>query len=104
MTKILTILAIICMCSVSFVLADELVIKTKNFDVVPGDGIMDAGTPQNPYVIQNPYGKTIGKIQTKNFDVQPGDGLMDAGTPQNPYIIKFQKPSSIFSLTRTIIT
>ena len=53
------------------------------------DGLMDAGSYSNPYVIKNGY-ETIGKIKPRYHDITPNDGLMDGGTIYNPYEVELE--------------
>ena len=70
------------------VFAEETTVEPRIPDIVPGDGFMDAGTWQNPWVIKGPDGQEKGVMVPRIPDLVPGDGFMDAGTPQNPWVIK----------------
>ena len=67
---------------------DDLYVQPKLHDFTPGDGFIEQGTRNNPYVIRNSTGHTLGTIQPKYHDFTPGDGFMDVGTAQNPYVIE----------------
>jgi hypothetical protein len=70
--------------------ADEYKVKSRYHDFQPNDGFMDAGTQQNPYVIEDQYGQEKSTVRPRHHDFQPNDGFMDSGTRQNPYVIEDQ--------------
>lgn len=92
MKKLVLITVFLGLCSISY--AGEQEITPRYFDLTPNDGFLDAGTPSNPYIIKDQYGREKGTIKPRYFDLIPGDGLMDAGTPANPYIIKTPEPNN----------
>ena len=63
----------------------QYTIQPQFHDVQPFDGLNDAGSYTNPYVIQDNMGRTQGTIWPRLDDVTPGDGLNDAGSWANPY-------------------
>jgi len=66
-----------------------VIITPQYHDINPNDGLMDAGSYSNPYVIKNGY-ETIGKIKPRYHDITPNDGLMDGGTIYNPYEVELE--------------
>lgn len=84
MKKLLVIVLVLMFCGVCF--ASEKEIRPRYNDFTPNDGFMDAGTRQNPYVIEDDTGRELGEIKSRYHDFQPDDGFMDKGTWQNPYI------------------
>jgi len=74
--------------SFSFTLADEYIISPSVPDLTPGDGFMEAGSYENPYVIQTESGEEIGTISPQVPDLTPGDGFMEPGSYSNPYVIE----------------
>ena len=61
-------------------------VKPKHFDLDPNDGVLDPGSPSNPYVIEDEYGNEVGTVEPEYYDAQPGDGFMDEGSSDNEYI------------------
>jgi len=89
--KYLIVIVLIC-CSVGIAYAwddNEYEIKSRTTDLFPGDGMFEAGTPSNPYVVEDSSGDEIGTVKTRTMDLFPGDGMFEAGTDSNPYVIKF---------------
>ena len=84
--KTFIILAVVLFASVA--MAGEYTIKTNIPDFTPGDGFMDAGSPLNPYVVTDSYGREVGKIQSRSLDLDPYDNFMDPGSTSNPWILK----------------
>jgi hypothetical protein len=68
--------------------SNDVTVQPRYIDMNPGDGIMDVGTPMNPYVMKDNSGKVVGQVRSKYVDAYPGDGMMDAGSFNNPYVIK----------------
>jgi len=68
--------------------AKEFTVETSFPDLTPNDGIFDAGTFINPYVIKNKSGHEIGTMEADFPDPMPNDGVLDAGSFTNPYRIK----------------
>ncbi len=60
-------------------------IHTQYPDVFAHDGVMDAGSLLNPYVLESPHGRFL--IHSELFDVAPNDGILDMGTVTNPMVI-----------------
>ena len=50
--KVILIFTAAILFSFSFALADEYIISPSVPDLTPGDGFMEAGSYENPYVIQ----------------------------------------------------
>jgi len=56
-------------------------------DVRANDGILDAGTTTNPYIVKDRSGRKVGEMRPWIRDVRPNDGVFDRGTYSNPYIL-----------------
>ena len=77
------------MCLASSVSAEEYEVEPQHRDLFPGDGLFEAGSPVNPYVVRQD-GETIGTIAPRTPDLFPGDGLFEAGSPSNPLILTIE--------------
>ena len=68
---------------------ETITVQPKYPDLVPNDGLMDAGTWANPMTVQSDRrGAPSYEVGPKYPDLVPNDGLMDAGTWANPNQIK----------------
>jgi hypothetical protein len=65
------------------------IIVPQYHDITPNDGLMDAGSYSNPYVVKQ-NGNTIGTVRPRFHDITPNDGLMDAGSFSNPYELELE--------------
>lgn len=63
-------------------------ISSRCSDLNPGDGFMEEGSPSNPYVVRDSYGREVRTISTRTSDLNPGDGFMESGSRSNPYIFE----------------
>lgn len=57
------------------------------YDLVPGDGVLDAGSLANPYIIEGPYGPAY-TIVPQVPDLIPNDGILDSGSFTNPWVVE----------------
>ena len=69
-------------------LADEYTLSPSVPDFQRGDGFMELGSPSNPYIITDQYGREVGEIRSESIDLTPGDGFMEQGSTLNPYVIE----------------
>ena len=60
-------------------------IHPQVFDVIPNDGILDAGSLANPYILESPQGRF--KITPQVPDLFPNDGILDGGSLANPWTV-----------------
>lgn len=65
---------------------DDLTVRGRITDIDPDDGIMDAGSPLNPYVVD--VGDERYEVRSRVTDIHPGDGILEAGSPLNPWVIE----------------
>ena len=79
--KIIAILAVLAAPALALGWGEEYTIEPKYYDFNQNDGIYDPGSRENPYVIRDRGGQTVGTIVPKNR-YQPG------GTRENPYVIE----------------
>jgi len=71
------------------VFGGEYIIRSQMIDIQPGDGIMEAGSPINPYlIIDSDTDREVGTVSTDMIDLNPGDGFMEPGSTLNPYRIR----------------
>jgi len=68
--------------------AQAQTITPKYYDITPNDGMMDAGSYANPYVVKDDMGQVTATVKPRYFDITPNDGLMDEGTYANPYEVE----------------
>ena len=71
-------------------LAGEITIQSQFPDPQPGDGIMDAGSPLNPYILRDDSGQEIGRMRSRFSDTDTSDGIFDPGSILNPWVIETQ--------------
>ena len=60
---------------------DRYEVKPKFYDSRAGDGIMDAGSSLNPWVVRDDKGKEVYQIKPRYWTADP----KKAGGSQNPY-------------------
>jgi len=68
--------------------AGEYTVESMVPDLQPGDGIMEAGSIANPYVVSDSDGQEVGTMEPMTPDLVPNDGFMDAGSISNPWVIR----------------
>jgi hypothetical protein len=61
-------------------------IRPQMFDLIPNDGMFDAGTYSNPYILEQ--GEARYQIQPNIPDLIPDDGMFEGGTYFNPWVIE----------------
>ena len=71
-------------------MAGEITIQSQFPDPQPGDGIMDAGSPLNPYILRDDSGQEIGRMRSRYSDTDSSDGIFDPGSILNPWVIETQ--------------
>ena len=67
--------------------AEEYELGSRWPDVVPGDGVLDAGTSMNPWEV-SADGETVAELRTRWPDVTEDDGVLDAGSALNPWVVE----------------
>lgn len=85
-TRTLLVFALLTSPAFAFDQPGTLTIRPQIPDMVPGDGVLDAGTYANPIVIQDQQGTTRYEVRPQIPDMVPNDSVLDAGSFSNPFV------------------